>query len=285
MALKPEFMGLLRDIRDRIFPTINTKHDEVVEKTNEVTEIWNNLQEISVEEPVEAIPMLPSGEPGLPTVTYNPITNEFSFGIPSGKSGKDFELQHVVENIVDLYTLTPESGDVAYVNEDSKIYVKRYTNVNLNGLDWTDGVYLTPSGKFIELIDTPLEYVGAGGYVVQINQTESGLEFIPLYDRLDRDVPEPIFPQDEGLPLVAKATGSVYEEILGLPDETAQTGKSVTNLGTKKSSFWSFVNMNPNLMTENQTIPNEVSASVVDGFTIEDGITLTIPDGSTLSVV
>jgi len=103
--------------------------------------------------------------------------------------------------------------------------------------------------------------------------------------RLDRDIPEPTFPQDEGLPLVAKSTGSVYEEILGLPDETDQTGKSVTNLGTKKSSFWSFVNMNPNIMDEDQTLPSGVSASVVDGFTINDGVTLTIPDGGVLSVV
>jgi len=38
-------------------------------------------------------------------------------------------------------------------------------------------------------------------------------------------------------------------------------------------------------MTEDQVMATGTSASVVSGFTINDGVTLTVPDGSVLSVV
>ena len=82
-----------------------------------------------------------------------------------------------------------------------------------------------------------------------------------------------------------KDSGITTDDIVGTPDETGQSFKSLTNVGIKKSSFWSYVNMNPIVMTEDQIIPTGASASVVSGFTINDGVTLTVPDGSVLSVV
>lgn len=99
------------------------------------------------------------------------------------------------------------------------------------------------------------------------------------------DFPTPAFPADEGLALVARATGNDWEKILGLPLETGNLGKSVTTDGVEGDSFWSYVNTNPNTMTSDQTMTVGTSASVVDGFTIADGVTLTIPDGSVLSIV
>jgi len=74
-------------------------------------------------------------------------------------------------------------------------------------------------------------------------------------------------------------------KVLGLPNETGNLGKSVTTDGVEGDSFWSFVNTNPNVMNADQVMTAGTSASVVDGFTINDNITLTVPDGSVLSVV
>ena len=45
------------------------------------------------------------------------------------------------------------------------------------------------------------------------------------------------------------------------------------------------ISENQNTLTEDYEIPEGSSAVVASGFTIADGVTLTIPDGSTLSVV
>jgi len=98
-------------------------------------------------------------------------------------------------------------------------------------------------------------------------------------------LPAPSFPADEGLALVARATGNDWEKILGLPLETGHEGMSVSNHGTEGDSYWSSVNKNPNVLNGNETIESGVSASVVTGFEIPDGLTLEIADGSVMSVV
>ena len=104
-------------------------------------------------------------------------------------------------------------------------------------------------------------------------------------DDVVNNYPLPSFPDDEGLALVARQAGNDWEKILGLPDETGNKGKSVTNNGVEGDSFWSPVTTNPNVLTEDYTIATGTSATVASGFTIDDGVTLTIPDGSTLGVV
>ena len=96
----------------------------------------------------------------------------------------------------------------------------------------------------------------------------------------------PTFPADEGKAWVAHQTGNKWDEILGLPDETNKKGYSITSpTGTKKDSVWTPIKTNPIVLPEDWGLASGVSASAVDGFTIPDGITLTVPDGSVLSIV
>ena len=182
MALKPEFIGLLRDIRDRIFPSVSTAHDDVVTKHSEVVELTNTLQAISVEQPVTIVPAQPNGEAGLPTVTYDNEVNEFKFGIPAGIDGQDLTIKYVVDLTADLYVLIPETGDVAYSNEDGKLYIKKGTGVNLNAADWTTGTVMTPTTTFRDMTDTPIEYTGFANYIVTVASDESKLVFRTVQD-------------------------------------------------------------------------------------------------------
>ncbi len=97
-------------------------------------------------------------------------------------------------------------------------------------------------------------------------------------------VPTPAFPADEGLALVAKASGNEWDKILGLPVETNNQHKTVTTKGVEGDSFWSPFVTSPNDVTEDFTIATGASASIVSP-TINDGITVTIPDGSTLAIL
>jgi len=182
MALKPEFIGLLRDIRDRIFPAVSTAHDDVVEKHTEVVSLTNTLQAISVKTPIGIIPGQPNGEPGLPTVVYNNESNEFEFGIPAGIDGQDLTIKYVVDLTADLYILIPETGDVAYSNEDGKLYIKKGTGVNLNAADWTTGTPMTPTTAFRDMTDTPIEYTGYANYIVTVASDETKLVFRTVED-------------------------------------------------------------------------------------------------------
>ena len=182
MALKPEFIGLLRDIRDRIFPSINTSHDDIVTKHAEVVALTSTIEEISVKQPITIVPIQENGESGLPTVTFNNTTKEFEFGIPSGIDGQDLAIKWVVDLTADLYILIPETGDVAYSNEDGKLYIKKNTGVNLNAADWTTGTIMTPTTTFRDMTDTPIEYVGYANYIVTISADETKLVFRTVAD-------------------------------------------------------------------------------------------------------
>lgn len=98
------------------------------------------------------------------------------------------------------------------------------------------------------------------------------------------DLPAPSFPTEEGLALVARATGNAWEKILGLPLETGNKGMNVTNHGVEGDSFWTPVVTNPNTITTDVVIDTGVNASMVDP-TINDGVTITVPDGSTLVIL
>ncbi len=47
----------------------------------------DEIQAVGVDSPVTSIPVQPNGDPGIPTVSYDPITGLFSYGIPVGKTG------------------------------------------------------------------------------------------------------------------------------------------------------------------------------------------------------
>ncbi len=48
----------------------------------------NEIKAVSVFDPVEAVPVNTDGSTGTPTVTYDPATGLFHFGIPTGKTGQ-----------------------------------------------------------------------------------------------------------------------------------------------------------------------------------------------------
>lgn len=98
------------------------------------------------------------------------------------------------------------------------------------------------------------------------------------------DYPIPAFPADEGLALVTRATGNAWEKILGLPLETGNKGMNVTNHGVEGDSYWTPIITNPNAITADVVIDTGVNASVVEPI-INDGVTVTIPDGSVLVIL
>jgi len=81
---------------------------------------------------------------------------------------------------------------------------------------------------------------------------------------IDLELQEVTVSEDWDFVAVSSAAGSSGGTSgSGLPDETDQKGKSVTNHGSKGDAFWSYVNANPIVMTTDQVIADGVSASVV----------------------
>lgn len=97
-------------------------------------------------------------------------------------------------------------------------------------------------------------------------------------------VPTPAFPADEGLALVAHVAGNNWEKILGLPLETANQHKTVTTKGVEGDSFWSPIVTSPTTIIDSFILADGASGSLVDP-TIADGVTITVPDGSTLVIL
>lgn len=82
------------------------------------------------------------------------------------------------------------------------------------------------------------------------------------------------------------ADGNIFEigsSSGGLPDDTGKVGQVINTRGN--GGEWSPIRTNPNILTEDYSIEDGVSGSATDGFTIEDNVTLTIPDGSVFSIV
>jgi hypothetical protein len=104
-----------------------------------------------------------------------------------------------------------------------------------------------------------------------------------LQEALDL-VPAPVFPADEGLALVARATGNDWEKILGLPLETGNAHKTVTTDGVEGDSYWSPIVTSPNVIDTDFAMSVGANGSIVSP-TIDDGVTVTVPDGSTLVIL
>ena len=73
-------------------------------------------------------------------------------------------------------------------------------------------------------------------------------------------------------------------KVLGMPNETGKNNQSVTNKGVEGDSYWSPLVHNPQDITENITLETGANASIV-APNIADGITITISDGCTLSII
>lgn len=97
-------------------------------------------------------------------------------------------------------------------------------------------------------------------------------------------VPVPSFPADEGLALVARAGGNDWEKILGLPLETGNEHKTVTTDGVEGDSYWSPIVTSPDVISTSFAMTAGANGSIVSP-TINDGVTVTVPDGSTLVIL
>ncbi|RLC29495.1 MAG: hypothetical protein DRH37_07410 [Deltaproteobacteria bacterium] len=52
------------------------------------TDAADEIKDVGVADPVTSVPLLPGNVPGTPTVSYDPVTGLFTYGIPVGKTGE-----------------------------------------------------------------------------------------------------------------------------------------------------------------------------------------------------
>jgi hypothetical protein len=214
----PEFISVLRDIRDTKYPQIKSWFDSVFSMNSNVENIEQNVEliqaditnknleikNISVVNPITSVPNNPNGSAGLASVVYNGATNQFTFGIPVGERGQSMRIDYTVNLITDLYTLTVNKGDIVFVAENSSNYVKLDTGVNAGASDWSDPILITPATDFLQLTDTPVSYAGQSGKVPVVSTAENSLVFKtgaemgiigynyvknPLFDNLTLNMP------------------------------------------------------------------------------------------------
>lgn len=87
MALKPEFIGLLRDIRDTKYPEISAWHISIEEMNISIEAIYSAMNEITVGT-VTTIENLPDDTHGVATASYDAVTSVLNFGLPAGDKGE-----------------------------------------------------------------------------------------------------------------------------------------------------------------------------------------------------
>lgn len=101
MALKPEFIGLMREIRDTMYPrivqidaeieiesaSIKEMYDEIVVMDERVVSINTSIKTITMGT-VTTVPNNPDGSAGNAAARYNATLNKFEFDIPRGAKGE-----------------------------------------------------------------------------------------------------------------------------------------------------------------------------------------------------
>ncbi len=107
MALKPEFISLLRDIRDRIYPTLDlayidmkAMYDEGIAKMGTLDLVYDDIRVIeknvkSIEAKMSSISVgtvstvvtNPDGSHGIASANYEPTTSVLNLSIPAGSTG------------------------------------------------------------------------------------------------------------------------------------------------------------------------------------------------------
>ena len=102
--------------------------------------------------------------------------------------------------------------------------------------------------------------------------------------KIENKVPPPDLPTEDGLALVARSGGNKWEKILGLPDETNNAHKTVTNTGTEGSGFWSPIITCPNVISEDFTLADGANGILVSPI-IDSGVTITVPAESKLVIL
>ncbi|RLB72328.1 MAG: hypothetical protein DRH06_11565 [Deltaproteobacteria bacterium] len=151
------------------------------------------------------------------------------------------------------------------------------SDVTVNGLPTVNGDDLVSTAK--SDADNALQDTAIGERVTQVDYDAGQL----VQDNdVEARAPTPTYPADEGLALVAREAGNNWEKILGLPLETGNLGKTVSNQGVEGDSSWRFVVSNPTNVTADETI---IANGMMVSPTIDDNITVTVPDGQTFVVL
>lgn len=171
----PEFISILRNIRDVLYPSMVQYYDKITG--------------ITVKNPVATVPNKENGTAGDANVTYDPITNTFDFSIPQGERGETirFKGKDTLENIVlkspidqnDGWQSTTSgvmpNGDV--VNVDDIIVANGTSWFNIGSLKSEAGALNYIKYVFTGITDgqsvitTPLEVQNESVYINGILQT------------------------------------------------------------------------------------------------------------------
>ena len=118
------------------------------------------------------------------------------------------------------------------------------------------------------------DYVNTAGYKPTAVEADVG-ELIPnLADGT-------LWSKDPGGTVVQVGSTAV-----AIADANGKIGYELSTRGASASDAeWSPIRTNPNILSTDYTFSDGVSGTVASGFEVADGVTITIPDGSTLSIV
>lgn len=162
MALIPEFISIVKDIRDRMYPVVESVYSEMF-----------GLVNARVTTPTINVPNNADGSAGTGNVVYNKDTGEFTFSVPIGATGADFGIDYAVTTLAQRDALIGmKTGNVAFVDDTGMIYTYLDSSI------WGTGIVFTPAEVWTALTDTPDDYIGKQLQFVQCRLDEQGVQFI-----------------------------------------------------------------------------------------------------------
>lgn len=162
MALIPEFISIVKDIRDRMYPVVESVYSEMF-----------GLVNARVTTPTINVPNNADGSAGTGNVVYNKDTGEFTFSVPIGATGADFGIDYAVATLAQRDALIGmKTGNVAFVDDTGMIYTYLDSSI------WGTGIVFTPAEVWTALTDTPDDYVGKQLQFVQCRLDEQGVQFV-----------------------------------------------------------------------------------------------------------
>ncbi len=182
MATQPEFITLLRVIRDTYYPDMGIWYEEVLSMYNsiilmqvdirnmheDVQNIWDGIitQTASGE-------TVPSTTPA--SATYDAPTNNTHFLIPAGAQGESLDMDYTVLTLVERDALTVIDGDICYVDETLSLYIAM--TAGTGAAIWGGAISFSPATDFVGLGDTPSDYTNDRGLLLRVRADELGVEF------------------------------------------------------------------------------------------------------------
>jgi len=189
-----------------------------------------------------------------------------------------------------------EQGDLFIIDVDG----------NIDGIDYLDGDWIvynedtsgwysihrsTEWGDIINIPDNVIFAVDSRGDTMTgalsgVTPTEDG--HLTRKDYVDTKEPDLGIPSEDNQMLTSDQSGnrSWVNVPVSVPDATDMAGYELGTRGRDaEDAEWSPIRTNPNLLTHDFTLEDGTSGSAVSGFTIDDDVTLTVPDGSVFTIV